>query len=416
MRLLHFADLHLGIDNYGSLNPRTGLSTRIDDFLRSFDSIIDAAIDEQVDAVLFAGDAFKNRDPSPTLQRMFAARIRRLAEAQIPTVLLSGNHDLPSIAARATAMDIYETLAIPNIFPARNIEVIRFETRNGPLQVVALPWIPRSSIAATEELRGLSSSEQLLRVGEIISQAMRDTVDELNPSIPAVLLAHVSVEGAKLGAEQSIMLGAELVLAPTDISVDAFSYVALGHIHRHQSLGSRPPIVYAGSPERVDFGEEREAKGYVLVDLERADGSRWDARWTFRPLPTRPFKTLKFVPRTENPMEEIRRFIDRNQPDIEGAIVRMAIEIPAEREDQVRVDEIRRWLQGAGATWVSRVTREVDSLTRPRVDIREDEARDPETMLDRWLAMRDLPESTLERVRAAGLDLIRADRESSSSE
>lgn len=415
MKLLHFADLHLGIDNYGSLNPRTGLSTRIDDFLRSFDTIVDVAIEDQVDAVLFAGDAFKNRDPSPTLQRMFAARIHRLAQAEIPTVLLSGNHDLPSIAARATAMDIYETLEVPHIHPARAIGVIRLDTRRGPLQVVALPWIPRNMIAMSEELRGLPSNEQMLRLGEIITQSMRDTVAELDPSVPSVLLAHLSVEGAKLGAEQSIMLGAELVLAPADICADAFSYVALGHVHRHQTLGSHPPIVYAGSPERVDFGEERESKGYVMVDLEPAAGSGWDARWTFEPLPTRPFKTLKFAPRTEDPMEETRRFIERNQADIDGAIVRMAIAIPVEREDQVRVDEIRRWLQAAGATWVSRVTREVESVTRPRVDIDEDEALNPETMLDRWLAMRDLPASTRERVRAAGLSLIQVDREAPSS-
>src|SRR5690348_16714630 len=110
MKLLHFADLHLGVENYGSLNPSTGLSTRVDDFLHAFDTIIDVAIVEEVDAVLFAGDAFKNRDPSPTLQRMYARRIRRLAEAQIPTVLLTGNHDLPSIMARATAIDIYQAL------------------------------------------------------------------------------------------------------------------------------------------------------------------------------------------------------------------------------------------------------------------------------------------------------------------
>ena len=416
MKLLHFADLHLGVDNYGSLNPRTGLSTRIDDFLRSFDAIIDTAIDEPVDAVLFAGDAFKNRDPSPTLQRMFAARIRRLAEAEIPTVLLSGNHDLPSIVARATAMDIYETLAIPHIYPARNIGVVRLDTRSGPVQVVTLPWIPRNAIAGSDELRGLSSSEQMLRIGEIISQTMLDTVAELDPTIPAVLLAHLSVEGARLGSEQSIMLGAEMVLAPSDISADAFCYVALGHIHRHQSLGTHPPIVYSGSPERVDFGEERETKGYVLVDLQSDEGTRWNATWTFKPLPTRPFLTLEIAPKTEDPMEEIRRFVERRQTDIEGSIVRLAIKISAEREDQVRVDEIRRSLHDAGAAWVARVTREVESLTRPRVDIREDEALNPETMLDRWLAMRDLPESTRERVRAAGLALIRSDRESSSSE
>ncbi len=413
MKFLHFADLHLGIDNYGTLNPRTGLSTRIDDFLRSFDAIIDAAIERNVDAVLFAGDAFKNRDPSPTLQRMFAARIRRLAEAEIPTVLLSGNHDLPSIAARATAIDIYETLAIPHIHPARSIDVITLSTKNGPLQVVTLPWIPRNTLAANEELRGLTTDEQMRRIGEIVADTMREMTSDLDRSLPAVLLGHLSIEGARLGSEQSIMLGRELVLSPEELSVDAFSYVALGHIHRHQSVGTHPPIVYAGSPERVDFGEERETKGYILVDIDQTESGDWHATWTFQPLPTRPFLTLQIEPRTEDPMKEIEHFVERREVDIQGSIVRMSVKITPEREDQVRVDEIRRWLQQAGAAWVARVSRDVESLVRPRVDIREDEALNPETMLDRWLSMRDLPDSTRQRVREAGLDLIRNERETS---
>lgn len=416
MKLLHFADLHLGIDNYGSLNPLTGLSTRIDDFLRSFDAIVDAALEQQVDAVLFAGDAFKNRDPSPTLQRMFARRIRRLAEARIPTILLSGNHDLPSIVARATAIDIYQTLAIPHIYPARNIDLIRVDTEHGDLQVVTLPWLPRSSLIATEELRGLQSDEQMIKVAEIVSTTMHDIAQTLDRSIPAVLLAHLSLEGASLGAEQSIMLGTEMVLAPSDIAADSFDYVALGHVHRHQSLGSRPPVVYAGSPERVDFGEARESKGYVLVDLEPDQGAHWKANWRFVPLVTRPFVTLEISPDSENPMAEIGRLIDRRRSEIQGAIVRMTVRISTEREDQIRIDEIRRMLQSSGAAWVARVARDVESVNRPRVDIQEDEALNPESMLDRWLGMRDLPESMRERVRATGLELIRTQRETTGTE
>jgi len=416
MKLLHFADLHLGIENYGALNPRTGLSTRVDDFLKALDAVIDAAIAENVDAVLFAGDAFKNRDPSPTLQRMFAQRIRRLAQAEIPTVLLTGNHDLPSIAARATAIDIYEALEIPNIYPAREITLLTLKTKSGPLQVLTVPWIPRNMVTATEAFRGLSADEQLVKFGEVIAQSVSRRVDTLDPDVPAVLLGHLSLEGAKLGSEQSIMLGAEVVLTPTELSLDAFTYVALGHIHRHQRLGARPPVVYAGSVERVDFGEARESKGFVLVDIARSSEDGWNARWSFKTLPTRPFVTLEIEPTSDDPMEEIRKLIDRRQMDIEGAIVRMTVKVPAEREDQIRVDEIRRWLQAAGAAWIARVTRDVDSQSRPRVDIREEEALIPETMLERWLAMRDIPESRRERVRAAGIELIRADRAASSKE
>ncbi|MBI2323240.1 MAG: metallophosphoesterase, partial [Chloroflexi bacterium] len=85
--ILHCADLHLGVENYGHPDPATGMSTRLGDFLRAFDQAIDEAVALPVDLVVFAGDAYKSRDPSPTHQREFAARIARLSAAGIPTVL-----------------------------------------------------------------------------------------------------------------------------------------------------------------------------------------------------------------------------------------------------------------------------------------------------------------------------------------
>ena len=95
IRILHFADLHIGMENYGRLDPGTGLNLRVVDFLRRLDEVVTYAITHEADAVLFAGDAFRTRTPSPTHQREFAQRIRRLSEAAIPTVLLVGNHDIP---------------------------------------------------------------------------------------------------------------------------------------------------------------------------------------------------------------------------------------------------------------------------------------------------------------------------------
>jgi len=88
IKVVHFADVHLGVENYGRLDPGTGLSTRLIDFLAAIDRVIDAAIDEGADLVVFAGDAYKTRDPSPTYQREFARRVRRLSEAGLPTVLV----------------------------------------------------------------------------------------------------------------------------------------------------------------------------------------------------------------------------------------------------------------------------------------------------------------------------------------
>ena len=101
MRVLHFSDLHIGVENYGRIDPETGLSTRLGDFLAAFDQVVDYAIDNHFDLVLLAGDAYKGRDPSQTHQREFARRLTRLSTAGIPSFLLVGNHDLPNAASRA---------------------------------------------------------------------------------------------------------------------------------------------------------------------------------------------------------------------------------------------------------------------------------------------------------------------------
>ncbi len=87
MRILHFADLHLGVENYsGGNNPETGLSWRFHDFLAALDEVVVYALNNAVDLVLFCGDAYKSRDPSQTHQREFARRIWELASAGIPNL------------------------------------------------------------------------------------------------------------------------------------------------------------------------------------------------------------------------------------------------------------------------------------------------------------------------------------------
>ena len=113
--LLHFADAHIDIANYGRHDPETGLPIRVMDFLRSLDEIVDAAIEEQVDLVLFAGDAYKDRNPAPTFQREWGMRMMRLSRAGIPTLLLVGNHDLSPALGRAHALAEFNTLEVPHL-------------------------------------------------------------------------------------------------------------------------------------------------------------------------------------------------------------------------------------------------------------------------------------------------------------
>lgn len=385
MRLLHFADLHLGVENYGRTDPATGLSSRLGDFLRRFDEVVDAAIDERVDAVLFAGDAFKTRDPNPTVQRAFAERIRRLSRAAIPTVLLIGNHDLPGVLSRATSVDIYDALGVDYVRVCRRIESFTLDTASGPLQIVTLPWITRGALLTREEYRADSADELDNRLKSRIIDALAGEVADLDPDLPAVLMGHLSLGGATYGSEQSIMLGADLVLNRGDLQPDAFDYVALGHIHKHQQVGpGTPPVVYSGSLERVDFGEEREEKGFVTLDITPGARGQRSTTWAFRRVQARPFVTLRLTATSDEPLEELRAKIAARH-DLEGAVVRAVINLTHDNADRLRLSDVRRLLGETGAAFLGSITAEVERPSRVRLPLAAGEEADPLQMLRRWL-------------------------------
>ena len=103
IRMLHIADTHFGIENYGKIDSATGMNTRLQDFKQSLDYVIDKALEKDVDLVIFAGDAYRNRHPNQTQQREFAACIKRFVDKKIPVVMLVGNHDLPTHKGQASS-------------------------------------------------------------------------------------------------------------------------------------------------------------------------------------------------------------------------------------------------------------------------------------------------------------------------
>ncbi len=410
MLLLHFSDLHLGVDLYGSPDPTTGLSTRVGDFLRALDTIVDAAISKRVDAVLFTGDAFKNREPNPTLQRELARRVMRLRAADIPLVILVGNHDLPNATSRAAPTEIYSALDIGGVYVARMVDAFTLPTRSGPLQIVALPWITRQlllSNAASRKLNDLALDEEL---ATIISMMLGEMAAELDPTLPAVFLGHLSVQGATLGNERSVLLTSDVVMSLDALHHRSYDYVALGHIHRRQQIGTVPPAWYAGSPERVDFGEEREDKGYLLVTIEQDDSAEpRGRRTTVEPvdLDARTFLTLRIDGEQDEPMPHVLQRVKRDAHRINGAIVRVIVRTQPGRESEVRATTVRRALQEAGAAVVANVIVESERTDRDRLGVSEAAARDSMSMLTRWVETKPYSDALRRRVLDLGANMIR---------
>jgi len=268
MKLLHFADLHLGIEQYGTIDSDTGLSSRLLDVLKALDQMVDFALVNGVDVVVFCGDAYRTRDPSQTQQRELARRIKRLSDAGLPVFMLVGNHDLPNSPGRANTLEIFQTLGVSNVYVAGHPGIHRIETRNGALQIAALPWLRRSGLLSKEESRGLTIDQMVQRLETILTDTVSVLASSLDKSLPAVLAAHVAVSAAKTGSEKSMTLGREPVLLPGSLALPDFDYAALGHVHRTQVVHRAPPAAYSGSMERVDFGEADDEKGFYVVEID----------------------------------------------------------------------------------------------------------------------------------------------------
>ncbi|HET90072.1 MAG TPA: exonuclease SbcCD subunit D [Chloroflexi bacterium] len=382
IRLLHFADLHIGMENYGRLDPVTGVNGRVLDFLHRFDQVIEYGLEHEVDLVIFAGDAFKNRHPTPTYQRAFARRVKRLVDAGVPVVLLVGNHDLPTMAQRASSVDIFSTLDVPNVIVGQTEQLHRIETRRGPVQVATVPYPVRQRLLTQDEYRGLSIAQLDDALEEIVTALIQALAQQVNPDLPAVLTAHLSVSGASFGSERSVMIGRDAVILQSVLTDPAWDYVALGHIHLHQSLGDTrggdyPPVVYAGSLERIDFGEEGQPKGFCWVKLARGETT-----WTFVPVDARPFITVRADVRgIANPLMALQREIAAH--DLRDAVVRLIVKLTADQEPLIRDRDVRALL--SDAYFVGSINREVERAARVRLGNLA-----PEEMTDRELLLKYL--------------------------
>ena len=414
MRILHFSDLHIGVENYGQTDPETGLSTRLADFLSSLDEVVEYALIEDVDLVLLAGDAYKGRDPSQTHQREFAKRLSRLSEASIPSFLLVGNHDLPNAVSRATAVEIFQTLQVPYLQVGSNLQNYTIPTKSGPLQILAVPWPRRSGILSREESRGLTIEEVRQAVQDRMTQAIYARAESLDPDVPAILTGHVTVNGATVGTERSMMLGQDHVLLAGDIGRPQVDYVALGHIHKHQILRNENPFMaYSGSLQRVDFSEEGDDKGFCVVDLDPAapQGKRL-TDFDFHRLDARRFVTVDVtVPVGDpDPTFAVVRGIARK--DVVGAVVRVRVTLPSEVEAQLRDSDIRDAL--SEAHYIAAINRESpQEARRTRLDAESAKDLQPMEALRLYLESRGVEPERQEKMLRHAEELV--EREASES-
>jgi exonuclease SbcD len=398
------------VESYGRIDPATGLSSRLLDFLSALDQVVDYARENKVDLVLFCGDVYKSREPSQTQQREFARRIRSLSSSNIPILLLTGNHDLPNAIGRATTTEIFDTLAVENVFISNRPDIYRISTSSGIVQIVTLPWLRRSALLSTEGVKNLTFDQINQIAQEKLTNIIAANIPKLDPDLPSILVAHVWVFGAEVGSERLINIGQEHVLLVSNVSNHAFDYIALGHIHRHQVLSQDPPVVYAGSLERLDFSEEGDDKGFYIVEIEpeKESGKRC-VYFNFHPINGRRFLTIDISINSmdTDPTSTVLKAIVDNGDKVAGAIVRVNISLPAEHEGQLNDSEIRKAL--TEACYLT-ITRDIRREARTRLGNWTAEEITPVEALKAYLEAKKVPKERAEILLEYGEKLIQGQR------
>ena len=244
LRILHLADSHIGAELPD--RPRMHDWRRGDEIVASFRHALAPALRGEVDLVIHAGDVFDRADPGQAAILAAAAPLLEVAAAGVPVVIAPGNHERSLLPASLF-------FAHENLHIAREPTTFSFRLCDRRVAVAAIPFIRR-------------------RVAEAFADALRASQWTTAAAELNILATHQAFESATCGPGNYRFRAGEDVL-PRDLPAAGFDYVAAGHVHRHQRLEpdtDGPPIVYAGSTDRITFAEKDEPKGAVFV--EQANG------------------------------------------------------------------------------------------------------------------------------------------------
>ena len=352
MKILAFADSHIDAVQSGIWDPSTGLPVRVMDFLKSLDTIIETAIEEKVDLVLFGGDAYNGRNPTPQYQAAFTSRILRLEDAQIPTFLLVGNHD-SGASMKAHALTDFTTFDTDYI---QVLDKIKLTKRNS-FDLISLPWVHKSKLITSQVIRQLE-----------------DLIEQMDPNTPNIFLGHCSIIGAQFSSERLITLGEDLMIPKKLLTESDFDLVILGHIHKHQVIDDF--IIYPGSIERVDWGEAGEDKGFIIADVRKDS-----CDWKFHKLNCRPMLDYKIV------LEDKESIMDEINLNVQfipaGAMIRIKLQYPENWAGLINNQTIEHMFPDAFSV---QVVHDPIREGRTRLDLTQDVAAyAPGELLEMWM-------------------------------
>ncbi|MEM2153430.1 MAG: exonuclease SbcCD subunit D [Nitrososphaeria archaeon] len=291
VKILHTADLHIGEDIFSQYSVKAA-SERFNDILYSLEQIKDIALQNDVDAVVIAGDVFNRIIPSGNSSYHFSKFLKQLLENRIHTIIVRGNHDRPYTEDASELLKTYNILLSTKqeeyFHYLSKIENIVITCKDGKkISFTALPYYPSGlefrDVKNVEEAFEKSRIEKRQEFIRRLKEESLRKVNELRNSVNVdyhILVAHVPIMGAIPGSER-IFLGSkdEIVYEVNEICRLPFDYIALGHFHVMQQIGSEK-CWYSGSIFRLTFDESsyldgrevsRSNKGVILVSDDNGE-------------------------------------------------------------------------------------------------------------------------------------------------
>lgn len=263
MKLLHTADWHAGRSLKGA--------DRTPEVRDALLEIADVAKTEAVDAVLVAGDVFDKRNPPAHAEAAVYDFFLSLAEQDIPSIVIAGNHDSPSqLDALSGLLSRVGARVLGDVRVAKNGGAFSLNLAGDTLNVAALPFISERRLVRMADLLDADPGQWRRRYQEGMKKLVQNLSQNFAPDAVNLLMMHTTMEGATLAHSEYQFYCTEDYTVMTDIIPDMCNYVALGHIHKPQPIkdyagqGGR----YCGSLLQLDFGEAGDTKSVFIIDAK----------------------------------------------------------------------------------------------------------------------------------------------------
>jgi exonuclease SbcD len=270
------------------------------------------AEERDTDVLLVAGDVFERR-ALPGLTKRLAGILAPLVRRGTHIVLVPGNHD---DREHFRMMDALLTLEHGQSERVHVVQTRQILTIEG-VQFAIVPY-PVREILASHLPETAGTTPRNVALSTAYAEVVRAVVGDLDPSLPAIFVAHVNVAGVTTPSDHELTYDDDIRLGRADLPLAAnLAYIALGHIHQPQEIPHPVPCRYSGSIDRLNLGERKDDKCVFLVDVPEAGLAIVESL----PLETTPFYDLRL------PAAELETLAGYR--DIERAFARVHVETRA---------------------------------------------------------------------------------------